>query len=256
VGDHSVQIQAFTLPHHRKVTQEEWERLAGREGYLKNQGFYVYRERRLIIYGTWFGLARQTEMTKLSRVRIDMPNGLDAEWKIDVKKASAQPPYLVKERLRRIIETIGATSKRVYTSRGHRRAADSRLPVWTRVQDKNLISYRINREHPVLSGFLSKLDGELASEFTRVLELSESTLPMDMFFADMGSTPDLIAENTTPDETLRHAVYTTAAKLLDAGITTGELFEMMQCAEPFKSNWQRTKCLLEDLEAGETSNAE
>jgi len=256
VGDHYVQIQAFTLPHHRKVTQEEWERLAGREGYLKNQGFYVYRERRLIIYGTWFGLARQTEMTKLARVRIDMPNGLDAEWKIDVKKASAQPPYLVKERLRRIIETIGATSKRVYTSRGHRQAADSRLPVWTRIQDKNLISYRINREHPVVSDFLSKLDGDLVSEFTRVLELSESTLPMDMFFADMGSTPDLIVENTTPDETLRHAVYTTAAKLREAGITTEELTEMMQCAEPFKSNWERTRGILEDLEARETSNAE
>ena len=46
-------------------------------------------ERRLIIHGTWFGLARQTELTKLARVKIDMPNGLDSAWKIDVKKASA-----------------------------------------------------------------------------------------------------------------------------------------------------------------------
>lgn len=256
VGDHTVHIQTLTLPHHRKVTPEDWERLAGREGYLKNQGFYVYRERRLIIYGTWFGLARQAELTKLARVRIDMPNGLDAEWKIDVKKASAQPPFLVRERLRRIIETIGATSKRVYTARGHRRAADNRLPVWTRVQDKNQIRYQINRDHPVIAVYLSRLGNGLLSEFTRVLELSESTLPMDMFFADMGSSPDLIAENTTPDETLRHAVYTTAAKLREAGVTTGELIEMMQCAEPFKSNWERTRGLLDDLEAGDTSNAE
>lgn len=256
VGDQSVYVQTFTLPHHRKVTPEDWERLAGREGYLKNQGFYVYRERRLIIYGTWFGLARQAELTKLARVRIDMPNGLDAEWKIDVKKASAQPPFLVRERLRRIIETIGATSKRVYTARGRRRAADSRLPVWTRVQDKNQISYQINRDHPVIAAYLSRLDNGLLSDFTRVLELSESTLPMDMFFADMGSAPDLIAENTTSDETLRHAVYTTAAKLREAGVEPGELIEMMQYAEPFKSNWERTKGLLEHLDAGDESNAE
>ena len=256
VGDHAVHIQTFTLPHHRKVTPEDWERLAGREGYLKNQGFYVYRERRLIIYGTWFGLARQAELTKLARVRIDMPNGLDAEWKIDVKKASAQPPFLVRERLRRIIETIGATSKRVYTARGRRRATDSRLPVWARVQDKNQISYQINRDHPVVAAFLSRLDNGLLNDFTRVLELSESTLPMDMFFADMGNAPDLIAENTTSDETLRHAVYTTAEKLREAGVETGELIEMMQCAEPFKSNWERTRGLLQDLEAGETSDAE
>ena len=80
-------FQVVTLPHHRKVSAAEWEKYAGPEGYLKNQGFYLYRNRRLIIHGTWFGLARQTELTKLCRVRIEMPNGLDAAWKIDVKKA-------------------------------------------------------------------------------------------------------------------------------------------------------------------------
>lgn len=114
-GGQEVEVQAFTLPHHKK-DPEGWERFAGKAGYLKNQGFYVYRGKRLIIHGTWFGLARQKELTKLARVRIDMPNGMDAEWKIDVKKASAQPPYHVRERLRRIIETIGATSRRVYTA--------------------------------------------------------------------------------------------------------------------------------------------
>ena len=92
VAGEVVTVQTYTLPHHRKVTPVEWERYAGRGGYLRNQGFYVYRAKRLIIHGTWFGLARQAELTKLSRVRIDMPNGLDEKWKIDVKKASAQPP--------------------------------------------------------------------------------------------------------------------------------------------------------------------
>src|SRR5690606_29337856 len=83
VSDSRVTVQAFTLPHHRKVTPDEWERYGGPEGYLKNQGFYVYREKRLILYGSWFGLAKQTELTKLARVRVDIPNDLDAEWKID-----------------------------------------------------------------------------------------------------------------------------------------------------------------------------
>ena len=60
-------VRPFTLPHHSKVGAADWERYAGAEGYLKNQGFYVYREKRLIIRGTWFGLARQMELTKLAR---------------------------------------------------------------------------------------------------------------------------------------------------------------------------------------------
>ena len=118
VEKQKVIVQAFTLPHRSKVTLADWEHYARPEGYVKSQGFYVYRERRLIIDGQWFGLMRQKELTKLARVRIDMPNSLDEAWKIDVKKASAQLPPAVRDRLRRLIEPLGATSKKVYKTRG------------------------------------------------------------------------------------------------------------------------------------------
>ncbi|TDA93995.1 hypothetical protein, partial [Halomonas marinisediminis] len=74
-----VEIQSFTLPHHKQMGKTDWEDIAGPEGHLKSQGFYLYRGKRLILYGTWFGLCRQSELTKLSRVRIDIPNSMDAD---------------------------------------------------------------------------------------------------------------------------------------------------------------------------------
>lgn len=253
VGNQKVVIQTFTLPHHGKVLAAEWERYAGRAGYLKNQGFYVYREKRLIIHGTWFGLARQMELTKLARVRIDMPNGLDAEWKIDVRKSSAQPPYQVRERLRKIIETIGAPSKRVYTARGRKLTADTRLPVWNRVQDKNQIFYRINPEHPVFVDFASRLPEELKDDFSRVMELTGSTLPMDALFADLGGSPERVTGNTISEETLRHTVLTTVKRLKDAGVPEEDLPDMLRLAEPFRSNWSRTEEFLDRIILEEAS---
>ena len=253
VGSHEVSIQTFTLPHHKKVSPQEWERYAGRAGYTKNQGFYVYRQKRLIIHGTWFNLARQTELTKLARVRIDMPNGLDAAWKIDVKKASAQPPFQVRERLRRIIERIGATSKRVYTARGRVLLTDSRLPVWNRVQDKNEISYQINPSHPVLTDFVEGLSEKQRSAFARVLDLLGSSLPMDALYADMGGEPDKITASTLSDEALRSIIETTARKLLDTGVKSEFILVMFKVTEPFRSNWERTEAILVQL-FGEGNN--
>jgi len=248
VGSEEVTVQTFTLPHHKKVTPEEYEKHAGKAGYLKNQGFYLYRQRRLIIYGTWFGLSRQTELGKLARVRIDMPNGLDAEWKIDVKKASAQPPYQVRERLRRIIEQMGANSKRIYTARGRKLISDNRLPVWNRVQDKGEIMYRINPEHPLIATFRSTLSAEQNSRFSEILEVTGSSLPMDSIFADLGAEPDKVGGTRLSEEVLAQALNVTVRQLSGSGLSEADIREMLPFAEPFKSNWEATELLLRKIE--------
>ena len=68
-----VEIQSFTLPHHKQMSKTDWEEIGGLEGHLKSRGFYLYRGKRLILHGTWIGLCRQSELAKLSRVRIDIP---------------------------------------------------------------------------------------------------------------------------------------------------------------------------------------
>ncbi len=243
VGAHEVAIQTFTLPHHKKVTPDEWERYAGPAGYVKNQGFYVYRQRRLIIHGTWFGLARQTELTKLARVRIDMSNGLDADWKIDVKKASAQPPYQVRDRLRRIIETLGANSKRVFTGKGQKLLSANRFPVWDRIQNKGEITYRINPDYPMVAEFALHLSEGVRANFLRVLEVAGAALPMDALFADLGSSPNKVAGNATSDESLRQALQAAVKQLKDGKVSLAEIKEMLQFVEPFRSNWERTEPL-------------
>ena len=244
IGQHRVTVQAFTLPHHQKVTPAEWERYGGREGYLRSQGFYVYRGRRLIIHGTWFGLARQMELTKLARVRIDIPTGLDSEWKIDIKKASAQLPPQVRDRLRRLIETIGATSKRVYTARGRTLVSDNPLPVWQRVQNKDEIRYSINLEHPVITSYCDRLPEDLRRGFVRVVEMLGASLPIDALFADTSGDPAHVIPAPISADALDHAVMVTVEHLRRLGLPERDISGILQSTEPFRSQWQATRRFL------------
>lgn len=250
VGRHVVVVQTYTLPHHGTVSSRDWEHYAGRGGYIKNQGFYVYRAGRLIIYGTWFGLARQTELTKLARVKIDIPNGLDAEWTVNVMKASGHPPYPVRERLRRLIDTIGAPSRYKFTEKGRKLISENRLPVWNRIQDKGQIIYRINRDHPVVVDFLSRLPEKLSNDFLQILEMAGSALPMNALFADLGGDPQMVTGELVSDETLSHVLEITYNKLREAGIDEIESVAILRVADPFKSNWKRTDKLLAELTRG------
>jgi hypothetical protein len=176
-----------------------------------------------------------------------MPNGLDAAWKIDVKKASAQLPYQIRDRLRRLIETLGANSKRVFTQKGKRLLSNNRLPVWDRIQDKGEIIFRINPTYPMFAEFLSHLPAEMRTEFHRVLEVVGAALPMDALFADLGSSPNNVSGNATSDESLHLALQAAVRRLRDGQICLPEIREMLQFVEPFRSNWERTERLLEQL---------
>lgn len=247
MGGREMRIQPVTLPHHQKVSNAEWKKYAGHEGYIRNQGFYVYRGKRLIIHGTWFNLARQTELTKLARVRIDMPNNMDAEWKIDVKKASAQPPALVRERLRRIIDVIGAGSKRIYTSRGRKLTSDNRLPVWSRTQDKNQISYGLNQDHPAFKKFADSLAVQQKTEFSRLLALAGAAIPIDALFADISSNPEHVSPITMNTNEFADTVKSTYLQLLSAGIERNDIVLMLSSAEPFHSNWKQAETVINAL---------
>lgn len=247
VKDSILEIQTFTLPHHKK-DPEGWERYGGRAGYLKNQGFYVYRAKRLIIHGTWFGLARQKELTKLTRVRIDMPNDMDSDWKIDIKKASAHPPFYVLERLRRIIDTIVGTSRRVYVARGQRLATNDRLPVWQRLQNSNEISYIINRDHPVLADFLQKIPSDYVKDFNNIIEMIASSIPTDALFADIGDNPRHVSGHTMTEEALSNIVEMTFFALVKSGFNSREAIEMMRLADPFRHQWELIAHLIERLQ--------
>jgi hypothetical protein len=124
-------IRPFIIPHYSKLSKEDYEFYAGAGGYNKNQGFYVYRNKRLLISGTWFRIIPQKDFYKLARIQIDLPNSLDHLWNIDIKKSTSSPPPSVRERLKKIIEKISGSSKKVYTARGHKSFSLTQ-PIWFR----------------------------------------------------------------------------------------------------------------------------
>jgi hypothetical protein len=72
----SILIKPYVIPHFSKLSHQERLTLGGDEGLVRNQGFFVYRNMRLIIHGTWFRLVPHGELSQLTRVRIDLPNTL------------------------------------------------------------------------------------------------------------------------------------------------------------------------------------
>ena len=98
----SINITPWVLPHKSKYPlTEDFNYAGGPYGWNAHQGFYLYREKRLIIYGSWLNLGyKKEDHYKLCRISIDMDNSIDQLWKIDVKKSSAEVPDSLKRNLK------------------------------------------------------------------------------------------------------------------------------------------------------------
>ncbi|QVN17475.1 ATP-binding protein [Burkholderia pyrrocinia] len=228
----TVTLCPYILPHHSKVSTSEYKALGGKEGYLRGQGFYIYRNRRLIIHGTWFRMARQEEITKLARVQVDIPNTLDHLWTIDVRKSRAQPPEAVRRRLRGILDRIRDSAKRPYTHRGTAALNSARQPVWLRRHHNDRISYVPNLEHPLVDEFRSDLPTAMRPRFDGIMAVIGATLPFATLFNDMASRPnetDTSRETTEALEALAELLYG------EGGTDPAEIERVMRITEPFCS---------------------
>jgi len=237
-------VQPYILPHHNKVSQEEYDKYAGDGGYLQNQGLYIYRNRRLIIKGTWFRLIQKMELNKLIRIRVDIPNTLDHLWRIDVKKSNAAPPESVRRELRQIIGKIEIKGRRVYMQRGQKLSASAKIPIWNRRAAGGSIVYEINREHPLLKQLLQSAPSEQVEQLKNTICLIESRFPTDLFYNDFSNNPEQVQSPNLGEETLESMLDTFISFGAPDGIVSSEIVATLLSTEPFSSNKEFTEVLL------------
>lgn len=187
VEGEEVLIQPYVLPHRSKVNQQVYDLYAGEEGYLQNQGFYVYRNKRLIMKATWFRLIKKEELNKLIRVRIDIPNSLDHLWNININKSQVSPPEVVRRQLKRIINRISGRGKRVFQKRSARLASRGIVALWNRDLIEGKVRYSINYEHPLLKDVTDGLDDKDKTRLISCLDIITSSFPYDIYYTDVAS---------------------------------------------------------------------
>ena len=187
-----VVIRPYSLPHPSNMTKEELDLYGGKDGLRNLQGFYIYRNKRLITWGTWFKLIRMDEFSKLTRVKVDIPNSLDDLWTLDIKKSTAYPPEIVKTRLKQLVGTMSAGSKRTWSFRQKKEIADSVVHVWDKVETRDGVRYVVNMEHPSLELITDRLDAESVKLLRGYLETVQNNLPFNNLHLDMHSDTKII----------------------------------------------------------------
>lgn len=225
-------VQPIILPYQKELSKNDLELLGGISNLKTKQGFYIYRNRRLIIWGTWFGLPRD-ELTKNARIRVDIPNTLDDIWNIDIKKQNASIPKSIKNSLTSAVREAMDFSVKIQNHRGRIAKINDGIDyIWDRTKgrDKNFM-YSINRDSRIFELLKDHVDDESMSRFEMVLEEIERSIPYQQIYIDISQN---IVDETDDEERIKD-IQNKGLMWIKHVIEFGELTEEQAIDQLFKS---------------------
>ena len=242
-------VRPYILPHISRMTAEETRELGGKDGLRKQQGFYIYRNKRLLTWGTWFRMMRQGDLSKLARIQVDIPNSLDELWTLDIKKSSALPPAEVRNNLEVIIDRIAERSKRTWTFRGKREVSDTTVHMWNRMKNpQGGVYYEINRDHPLVRQIADNTP-EMQKPLFALFQQIERGLPLNQLYVDLNNDEQLINDQDQADPEIKAALDA----MLDSCSNAAErlaILDTMRNIEPFSSYPEVFESLRKEIEHG------
>lgn len=186
MGYSSATMKGCVLPHKNNFSsQEAYEKAEGAKGWPAQQGFYIYRGNRLLLAGDWLGLYRKEEHYKLVRIEINLPNTMDFDWRIDIKKSRAYPPPQCVEQLRKYSEMVRRIGCEVYRHRGKiikHKAGASFQPLWLEKKKDDKWFYVINREHDMITSIKSMAKEKPDQAINTLLSFIEECIPTESIY--------------------------------------------------------------------------
>lgn len=220
-----VSVQPYILPHHSKLSQKEYDFYATEEGYIKSQGFYLYRGNRILIYGTWWNLHKTADAHKLVRIKIDIPNDMDSLWGIDVKKSIARPAEAIKSDLRRIIGRVTDIGSKPFTGRGRKIEDKSVIQFWQILPLNDDFRFAINPSHPLFVDLNQGLSTELTQKLDIYLKGLQAYLPIDAIQFKLQNSPHQLKQEAALSES---DIEELTGRLLSAGLPQTYIDELLK----------------------------
>jgi hypothetical protein len=173
----------------------------------------------------------------LARIAIDIPNSVDKEWSLDIKKSMANPPPQLRQKLTICATTVRDQARQAFVARGQYGRRPERRPlnlepVWVRSDRDQMIGYRISKNHPLISDFRKKL-GQLVGGFDVILRLLQESIPVQKIWLDAA---DSEQNNLNPYDGLTDELkndLNKTYKILLATMSSTQAKETLKVIEPF-----------------------
>lgn len=193
-----IEVNGFILPVYSNLAEEQQEVMKGK-GLREQQGFYIFRNKRLIQEGGWLGLEgiKLDSKSDYARIMVDISSNLDKYFKVNYLKNSIELPAELHADFIKIAKFMKKESTKNFNykkkpifkkSKGN----EVNVPVWETTFYDGCMHSRLNRDNPVIKNLACKLTKK---EYNQLLTIIEEAIPISVIQSNSVNVKDNTKKN-------------------------------------------------------------
>lgn len=239
----NIGVKTFILPQYSNLNQDQQNYMKG-YGLGEQQGFYIYRNNRLIREGGWLDIEGLSISNKYdyARIRIDIDSKLDNDFSTNYMKDKIIIPEDLKARFKKIANKARTGSLKNYNymkaPRIARAMKSDKVSVWNVKMSSNGVLLSVNDKHPIIESICSKLTDR---ERKRLFDLLSKNIPSSEI--QRSGMSDKQNDYSNIKEVMEDMFET----LKEEGLTNDKINEKMAKCEPFCLNEEYLSMLIDFL---------
>ena len=241
----TIGFKIFILPPYNGLSENEKAYMRG-YGLSEQQGFYIYRNNRLIKEGGWLNIDDLSISNKYdyARIRIDINNKLDKYFNPNFLKSEIIIPDDLKDYLKKIANKARRESHKSFN---YMKAPsiiktikkDNQIPVWNCKNTSDGILISINEQHPIIDSLVSSLSKK---DRNRLFKLLSKNIPIgEIYRSGLSKKQNSYSDITKELDDMYD-------RLKEDGLTNSEIMKKMSSCEPFCLNDDYISTLIEFFE--------
>lgn len=239
-----ISVKTYILPPYNNLNTTEQVYMKG-YGLSDQQGFYIYRQNRLIKEGGWLGFEDLSIANKYdyARIRIDIPNSLDEYFKPNFLKNEIFIPDDLKEIFRKIANNARKESRNSFNYMKAPRIVKTvkekkNIPVWNRKESSDGLLLSINENHPLIKSLCIEMSEKNRK---RLFNLISTNIPI----GEMNRTG--VSDKQNDYSNIEMEMEDLYGQLIKDGLSNDEIMAKMSSCEPFCLSTEMISILIDFL---------
>ncbi|MDR3713084.1 MAG: ATP-binding protein [Puia sp.] len=175
----NLRLEGFVLPNR---SLEESNGASGwtlsHKSLMDMEGIYIYRADRLIVFGGWIGMIKKAPRLQLARLRVEIGNGIDHLFHLNVAKSSIIIPFGERVAFMRYVSILRKEAEKEYLNY-ETRSASVKSPVqhvFRKVPTSKGMSLEVDEDFPLMKALNDTLNGEQKKKLRLLLRMITTTV--------------------------------------------------------------------------------